>query len=95
MVVEVVELEPGRPVADLAAVLEEQGGALVVLKWRPGNSTIVNLFLPDDGARQAGCRRIIEEWRTAASEIAARTSGHSWPLGPPGHRFGGIGPLRH
>lgn len=87
MVVEVIELESGRPVAELAAALEAQGGALVVLKWRRGNPTIANLLLPGDDARHQACRHVVDQWRMAASVSESSTGGPSWPLGHPRHQL--------
>lgn len=88
MVVEVVEFAPGRPLAELAAGLEAQGGSLVVMSWRPGEPTTANVVLPDDAGRQAACQCLIDEWRTTGSEPSAALAGSSWPLGHPRHRFG-------
>lgn len=88
MVVEVVEFAPGRPLTELAADLEAQGGSLVVMNWRPGESTTANVILPDDDARRAACRCLIEGWLMTDSERAAASDGASWPLGHPRHRFG-------
>lgn len=87
MVVEVVEFMPGRPLAELGADLEAQGGSLVVMAWRPGHATTANVMLPDDDGRRAACRCLIDEWR-AASEGAVAPEGSSWPLGHPRHQFG-------
>jgi hypothetical protein len=87
MVVEVVELEPGRQLVELAACLERHGGALVVLKWRPGEPTLADLLLPDDDARKATCRRILDEWRRDIREQVTAPAGSSWPLGHPRHQF--------
>ena len=87
MVVEVVELEEGRSVTDLAADLERHGGTLVVLKWQHGKPTLVNVLLPDDEVRQGTCRRLLAAWRSTPSRSEERTDGYAWPLGHPRHRL--------
>lgn len=86
MVVEVVELEQGRSVTDLAADLERHGGALVVLKWQRGTPTLASVFLPDDDLRQATCRRLLAVWRSAPPMPEVHAGGYAWPVGHPRHR---------
>lgn len=86
MVVEVMELEHGRSVTDLAADLERQGGGLVVLRWQRGTPTLASVFLPDDEVRQATCRRLLAAWRTAPPSLDADTGGYAWPVGHPRRR---------
>lgn len=88
MAVEVVEFAPGRPLADLGAALEAQGGSLVVTSWRPGMPTVANVVVPDDAGRRAACRCLIDEWLAPAPEGDAVLEGSSWPLGHPRHQFG-------
>lgn len=87
MIVEVVELDQGRSVADLAVALKGEGGALVVLKWRRGNPTLASLFLPDDSAREARCRDLLSQWREAPAELDTAPGGFTWPVGHPRHQF--------
>lgn len=87
MVVEVVELEPGRSVRDLAADLERQGGALVVLRWQRGTPTLASVFLPEDEVREARCRRLLADWcSTPPAPKGPATGGYAWPVGHPRHR---------
>jgi hypothetical protein len=80
MVVEVVELEQGRSVAELAAALELEGGALVVLKWQQAKPTLASLSLPEDKARQVRCRQLLWEWRAGSSKVER---GYTWPVESP------------
>lgn len=61
--VDTVELESGRSTSELRIELERLGGSLVLLKWKPGEATVANLYLPADDARRRACHRIITKWR--------------------------------
>jgi hypothetical protein len=87
MVVEAVELEQGRSLAELTASLELHGGRLVVLQWRRAGPTLASVFLPEHGERQMTCRRLIAEWRSASTGSDLETGGYTWPVGHPRHKL--------